>query len=207
MNKKRIAALALALLCAVPVMTACGNGSKERPTISEEDMPYGATMREDSKSFAIPMTYDRRFLEQDEIAKAADMFAAIQNSDAALYQASTFPFYTKYQQEQVYKLDSADALVSHVHSMIAEKSAEDFQYNMVLITGIATNTQAGTLSSVVDMLEAAYDGDGAFLDTVEKSYDMTVEWNLKYNNGADSSVITDQHIFLFKTADGWFAVV
>ena len=31
MNHKKLAALALALLCAVPMMTACGKGSQERP--------------------------------------------------------------------------------------------------------------------------------------------------------------------------------
>lgn len=207
MNYLKPAALALALLCAVPMMTACGSGSAERPTIAETDMPYGATMREDKNSYAVPMTYDRRFLGQEEITKAADLFAAIQNSDADLYAKTTFPYYLKYQQEQVYKLDSPEALIAHIHSMIAAKSADDFRYTMVLITDIATNTDAGTLKSVCDMLSAAYDGNGAFLDSVQKAYDMTVEWHVAYNKDAQTSVVEDQHIFLFQTADGWFAVV
>lgn len=205
MKTKRIAALALALLCAVPMMTACGKGTAERPTIAETDMPYGSTMREDKNSFALPVTYDRRFLEQDEIAKAADLFAAIQNSDAALYANTTFPFYLTYQQQQVYKLDSPEALVKHLHSMIAGKYADDFQYSMMNITGIATNPNAGTLGSVVEMLEVAYDGDGKFLDTVQKSFDMTVEWHITYDGKTE--VVPDQHVFVFQTADGWFAVV
>ena len=207
MNHKKLAALALALLCAVPMMTACGKGSKERPTISEEDMPYGSTMREDKNSFAVPLTYDRRFLEQDELAKAADLFAAIQNNDAALYAKTTFPFYLKYQQEQVYKLDSPDALVKHLHSMFAAKAADDYQCSMVVITGISTNTEAGTLNSVVRMLDACYDGNGAFLDSVQKSLDMTVELHLSYNGGSQTAIVEDQHVFAFQTADGWFALV
>ena len=207
MKTKRTAALALALLCAVPMLTACGKGSAERPTIAEDDMPYGSTMREDKTSFAVPLTYDRRFLEQDELAKAADLIAAIQNNDTALYTNSTFPFYLKYQQEQVYKLDSADALVKHLHSMFAAKSADDYQCSMVLITGIATHTDAGTLNSVVTMLKAAYDGNTTFLDTVQKAYDMTVELHLTYENGTKTAIVEDQHIFVFQTADGWFGVV
>ena len=207
MNKKKIAALALALLCAVPMMTACGKGSKDRPTISEEDMPYGSTMREDKNSFAVPMTYDRRFLEQDELAKAADLFAAVQNNDAALYEKSTFPYYLKYQQEQVYNLDSTDALVKHLHSMFAAKSADDYQCSMVLVTGIASNMDAGTLNSVVKMLDACYDGSGAFRDSVQKCYDMTVELHLTSSSSAQTAVVEDQHIFVFQTADGWFALL
>ena len=204
---QRTAALALALLCAVPVLTGCGNGSKERPTIAEDDMPYGATMREDKNSFAIPMSYDRRFLEQEQIAKVADLFAAMQNSDAELYKNTVFPYYLNYQQNTVYKLDSSEALMTHLHDMIAEKSAADFQYRMVVITDIATNTEAGTLRNVCDMLKAVYDGDGTFLDSVQKAYDMTVEWHLTYENGSKTSVISDQHVFLFQTADGLFALV
>ena len=197
----------LAALCAALMLTACGKGTKERPTIAEDDRPYGATMREDKKSYAVPMSYDRRFLDEEQIGKIADLYAAMQNSDAALYQGTTLPFYQRYQQEKVYGLESPEALIGHLHSMVADRSAEDFQYSMVVISDIAANPKAGTLRNVIEMLEDAYDGSGSFEDSLLESYDMTVEWHISYNDGAENLMVDNQHVFLFRTADGLFALV
>ena len=34
---------------------------------------------------------------------------------------------------------------------------------------------------------------------------MTVEWHITYDGKTE--VVPDQHVFVFQTADGWFAVV
>ena len=78
---------------------------------------------------------------------------------------------------------------------------------MVLINDLAVNTQAGELSVVCQMLEDAYDGEGKFMDTVKIAYDLTVEWNIGYENNTKFAVVDDQHIFLFQTDDGWFALM
>ena len=184
---RRTAALLLSVCCLLPVWTGCTGGSKGSQNIAEEELPYGSTMREDKKSFAVPMTYDRRFIEDTQAAKVADLCAAVQNADAALYQATTFPFYANYQMKDVYGLGSMDALVGKLHSSIASSTGEDYQFNMVLINDLSTNTQAGELSVVCQMLSDAYDGEGSFMDTVQKAYDFTVEWNIGFNDNSSIS--------------------
>ena len=118
---KRLTALTLALLCAAPVLTGCG---KKEESIAEDEMPYGSTMREDKNTFAVPMTYDRRFLEEEQVAKVAELCAAVQNADSTLYESATFPFYAQYQMDQVYSLESMDALMDRLHSGLAAGTAE-----------------------------------------------------------------------------------
>lgn len=204
---QKITALLLALCCAVLMLTGCGKTSGSQQNIAEEDLPYGSTMREDKKSFAVPVTYDRRFLEDEQVAKVADLVASVQNCDAALYQASTFPFYAQYQLSDVYGLGSMDALIRRLHETIGNKIEDDYQFNMVLINDIATNTEAGDLYTICQMLSSVYDGEGEFMDTVEQAYDLTVEWNIGYNENTQYAVVNDQHIFLFQTAEGWFCIM
>lgn len=204
---RKSAALVLALLCALPVLSGCHRNDPDHLTIAEEDMPYGATMRENKSAFAVPMSYDRRFFTEEEVAKVADLFAAIQNQDSELYANTTFSFYEKYQREQVYQLDSSEALMEKLHSFIENGSADDFHFSMVMIDALDTNPDAGELKEVVSMLGNAYDGDGNFMDTVQKCYDLTVEWTILYNKDADSSVVTEQHVFLFQTENGLFALM
>jgi hypothetical protein len=48
------------------------------PTIAEEDLPYGATMRETKTTFALPVSYDRRFLNDAQVTVLTDYFSAVQ---------------------------------------------------------------------------------------------------------------------------------
>lgn len=206
-NFRNITALLLAALCAVPMLTGCSQNPKQQQNIAEEDMPYGSTMREDKTSYAVPVTYDRRFLEEEQVTVVTNFICAIQNRDGALYQASTFPFYAQYQMSDVYGLGSMDALVDRLHDMIGNNTADDFRFNMLLINDIAANTEVGELSVVCEMLSDAYDGEGEFMDTVEHAWDLTVEWDLVFQENTQFAVVNDQHLFLFQTADGWFCLM
>lgn len=197
----------LAALCVLPLFTGCDSSAREQQNITEEDMPYGATMREDNSTFAIPMTYDRRFLEEEQVAAAADFIYAIQTSDSAGYQEATFPFYAQYQMDEVYGLGSMDALIDRLHDKIGSSTADDYQFNMLLINDISTNTDAGELSVICDMLTEIYDGEGNFMDTVEHAWDLTVEWNIGFEENTQYAVVSDQHMFLFQTADGCFCLM
>lgn len=204
---KRVSAACLCLVCAGMFLTGCGKTAKQQQNIAEEDMPYGSTMRENKSAFAIPLTYDRRFVDDDMAAAAADLYAAIQNQDAALYQASTFDYYASYQQDKVYKAGSMDEVMQKLHASIAQDTAEDFEFKMVLLNDVDTNMEAGELGDISKMLGALYTGDTNFHDSVEDAWDFTVEFNLAYENQSKFLTVEDQHLFMFKTKDGYFCVV
>ena len=193
-NLTRIAALLLAAACAAPVLTGC---QKEPDFTKESELPYGATMREDKTSFAVPMTYDRRFLDEEQVAAAAQLMAAIQNADADLYRETTFDFYADYQAGTVYRLDSVQDLMDSLHASVAANSGEDFTFNMVLINGIASRQTSSYLSDAFDILDQLRP-DEKLSESIEDAWDLTVEWDLAYDGGKSYTVVDEQHIFLFR---------
>ena len=203
---KKLTALCLCAVCSCAFLTGCGTNAKRNQNIAEEDLPFGATMREDKTSYAIPIAYDRRFINEEQVAAIANYYSAIQNQDADLYQASTFDYYLDYQKDKVYAVSSPEELVQKLHASIAQNAGEDFQFHMVTFTGVATNQEAGDLHEICTMLGSLYTGETSFSDSLTGAWDFTVEWNINYENDSKFLNVADQHIFLFQTADGYFCV-
>lgn len=196
-----------AILCTAMLMLLSGCMSDpERPTYTEDELPYGATMRENKTSYAVPMTYDRRFIEEAQVEAVANALGSIQNQDADKYESMTPAYYTAYLKE-VYGCGETDALLAELHTYIAASSGEDFQFNMVLINGVSTNRNAGGLADAFTLLEGIYDGEGSFSDSIVNAWDFTVEWDLSYDEGKQFSVVEEAHIYLFQTADSYFCVM
>ena len=129
-----------ALLCAgVLLLAGC---SKEEEIYTEDNLPYGATFTTDKTSYAIPISYDRRFLDETQIRPAADILAAVQQQDAALYESVVPDFYLAYQKE-MYDCEDTAAVLSGIHSILAEESGEDFTYDMVMVNDMATDRNSG----------------------------------------------------------------
>lgn len=194
-----------ALCAALPLLLA-GCGEKEPDFTKEAELPYGATMRSDKNSYAVPITYDRRFFDETQVAKVANILASVQNLDAALYESSTPVYYYSYQKE-AYGCSETTELLENFHAVLAESSGEDFTFNMVLINEISTDLGAGGLAECVALLDVLYDGEGSFVNTVENAWDLTVEWDLAYDGGTQYSVISEEHVYLFQTGDGCFCVM
>ena len=57
------------------------------------------------------------------------------------------------------------------------------------------------------LLDGIYEGDGNFSDTVTSAWDLNVELDVMYDGDAKYTAITEQHVFLFQTADGIFCIV
>lgn len=202
MNDTRIIAAGLAAVCCVGLLSGCG----EEPIpdfTQEENLPYGATMRSDKNSFGVPMTYDRRFLEEEQVAVVADLLASVQNQDTALFEQTAPDFYVRYQRDEVYKLESTEALLGVIHDRLAEASGEDFQFSMVLITDISQDQDSGNLADALVLFNSIYDGDGKFSDTLEEAWELTVEWDFTYDNGTQYSVSEGEHMYLFHTTNGY----
>lgn len=201
---RTIAAVLTAAVCILS-LSGCGN-DPDRPTMTEEEMPYGATMRQNKTAYAVPISYDRRFIEEDQVKAVADMLGAIQNSDADLYKASTFEFYANYQLA-VYSAENMDALMQKIHDSLASRSGSDFVFHMVVIDGISQNREQGNLGTAYTLLGDLYDGSGKFSDTIEDAWEFSMEWDMSYDSEQKSVILNDNHICLFKTADRYYAVL
>ena len=200
---KLIRTITALLLCAACLtsFSACG---KKGMNYTEEELPYGATMRQNKTSYPVPITYDRRFITEEQVVAVTGLLGGIQNADAELYTKSTLDFYAEYQL-QVYSVDNPQAMVQQFHDNLAKSTGDDFTFSMALINGIAQNRDNGNISSMLTLLDGIYEGSGKFSDTVEEVYDLTMEWDIVYTGG--TQVLDDEHIYLLKTGDGYFAVM
>lgn len=201
MKYTRIIAASMAAVCCMGLLAGCSE--KEPDFTKEEELPYGATMRSNKNSFAVPMTYDRRFLDEEQVAVVADLLGAVQNQDTALFEQTAPDFYVSYQRDEVYKLNSTEELLAMLHDRLAEAAGDDFQFSMVLITDISQDRDSGELADALVLFNSIYDGDSKFSDTLEEAWNLTVEWDFVYDNGKQYSVAEGEHMYLFRTADGY----
>ena len=202
-KRYRITALLLAALC-LP-LAGC---SREPDFEKESELPYGATMREDKVSFAIPMTYDRRFIDDPQVTAVADFLASIQNADGDLYRSSTFDYYADYQVNEVYSYKTAQELVQALHDSVASYSGDDFTFNMVLINDFTTDRDTTNLSDAFGLLDGiAPESTPKPSETIEEAWDLTVEWDIAYNGGESYYVVEEQHVLLFKDGDKYLCMM
>ncbi|MDE5754856.1 MAG: hypothetical protein K2H89_10010 [Oscillospiraceae bacterium] len=195
--------LQAAFVLSVFLLTGCAGGRQD-VNMTEDELPYGATMRENKTGFAAPMTYDRRFVNEEQVAVVADYFAAIQNQDAELYLASALPLYTEYQIDEVYSYQDAGELVASLHQGIAGQTGEDFEFNMILINEFVQDTSFGGLEAMLDLLDHVSDSDQKFSDQMQGAWALELEWNLLYNNQSSSGTVDSQWVYLFQINDQYY---
>ncbi|MCR4644282.1 MAG: hypothetical protein K5695_02600 [Oscillospiraceae bacterium] len=201
MKPMRIAALLTAAICLLS-LSACSK--RHGMTYTEEELPYGGTMRQNKTSYAVPITYDRRFLNEEQAEVVAGLLGGIQNADAELYTKSTLDFYADYQLK-VYEQDNKEAMVQLFHDNLAKQTGDDFTFTMVLINGLAQDRNNSDIASMLTLLDGINEDSGKFSDTVEEAYKLTLEWDINYSGGY--KVLEDETIYLLKTPDGYFAVM
>lgn len=194
-----ITALALTAM----LFTGCGQKQQEI-NMTEEELPYGATMRENRTGFAVPMTYDRRFVEEEQVTAVANYLSAIQNQDTELYLASALPVYTDYQINEVYSYQNADELVTALHEGIASQTGEDFSFQMVLINEFARDRNFGGLEAMMDLLDNISDSDAKFSEQIQGAWALELEWNLTYDKQASFGNVESQWIYLFRLDDTYY---
>lgn len=196
-------ALALALVMG-GALTGC---MEDEGYIAEEDLPYGATMKEMRTSFSVPMSYDRRFINEEQAAVIADYHAGIQNQDTELYIQSTFDFYIDYQLNEMFAdlYKSREEYVDGLHLSMSQQSGEDFKFNMITVSGMTEERVASRLDEMLNMLQDL-SGDENFKDSVDSCYAITLEWSVAYNDGAQYLNAKDQKLFLIEIDGRYYCV-
>lgn len=196
----------IAALCGAAMLLLAGCGEKEPDFTKEDEFPYGATMRSDQESYSVPMTWDRRFVENEQVAAVADFLAALQSQDAEGFRSATPSGYADYLME-VYECEDEKALMEKLHSVFAKDSGDDYQYTMVLINGYTDDKGTTGLSNAYALLGGIYEGEGSFYDVVQGAWDFTLELDVTYNNGGNYAVLNDAHMYVFQLADGYCCVM
>ncbi len=201
----RISALLTAAVMGAVLFTGCMSAG---PTIAEEDLPYGATMRETKTTFALPVSYDRRFLNDAQVTVLTDYFSAVQNCDGEAYAANTLDFYADYQLNEVYseQYESMDDMMTALHASVAEATAEDFTYHMITVTDFTQERVTSGLNTMIDVL-TDISGNPDFEQTLTNCWAVEMEWLLVYNGGASNVIVNEQYVYMFEIDGAYYCVM
>lgn len=191
------------LLSACLLLTGCTT-QKEQMNYTEEELPYGATMKSDKNSYAVPMTWDRRFLDENQISAVADYLGAIQNADGELYDSVALPLYTNYQINEVYDgYENTQELVNALHEGLVGILADDFAFDMVLVNALSDDRSSGGLEAMMKLLDGISE-NGKFSDTIQNAWSLELEWEFSYNNGEGNGRTENQYVYLFQIEDQYY---
>jgi len=192
-----------AVLLAVMMLTGC-QSAKQKVNYTEDELPYGATMKSNKTSYTIPMTYDRRFVNEDQVRAVADYLGAIQNRDAELYESVALPLYTTYQVGEVYAYQDIGELVNALHDGIASQTADDFRFQMVLINEFSLDRNAGGLNAMLSLLDSISPENAKFTDSLQNAWALELEWEFSYNNDENTGRTESQWLYLMQVDDVYY---
>lgn len=201
---KIITLLAAATLCGT-MLTGCMD---KEINIAEEDLPYGATMRETKTTYALPVSYDRRFVNEAQLKVLTDYLYAIQTGDGDGYAANTLDFYAEYQLKEVYSTQykTMDEMITALQGSVAELTGKDFEFAMVTIDGFTKERDTSGLNTMIEILDKL-DGDADFLDSIDNCWALDMDWLIRYNNGGSSALVQEQYVFMFEIDGQYYCVM
>ena len=129
--KRKMLALAGALVLAACPLTACGEASSNE-NMTMDEMPYGASLTANT-SLPVTVQYDNRYLEDGLAQKISAYYHALQEQDAAEFTSTLLPFFHEYQLEDTgsKKLTDEELVKLTYDSVKEEIEGKDFDYSMV----------------------------------------------------------------------------
>ena len=190
-------ALVLAVLCCTTLLTGC----KKQNVMTEDELPYGATMRSTS-AYAVPLTYDRRFLEEPQVETIASFLGALENSDGTVLEQTTFPEYFAYELGEVYaeNCKNADEVAAAKHDALAETYGNGGQlhFKEVELTGLTQEQQQSGIAALLTMLYQLSD-DEHLAEKIDNTWCVTMDWTVE---GAESTELVQERTLYLLEEDG-----
>ena len=105
----------------------------------------------------------------------------------------------------MYSYQSADELIQALHTSMAQNAGEDFKFNMVLVNGISEDRNSGGLMEAITLMDSLTENQ--FSPSLLGAWDFTLEWDFTYENDTNSMIIDEQHIYVFQTENGYYAMM
>lgn len=175
--------------------------------ITEDEMPFGATMsdlRAGTGNVPVSVSYDNRFMSEDEARKISDYISAVNTCDAELMKNTCYPSYLDHLVEQYESTDVQDYLDTR-HKTIADNYVNgEFDFDYIIVNSLMdeNDSDSDTGFSILDA--EIYENSPDAEITSRKMVGVEVLYTLDGQNGSHSfSAKNGADIFLYiYTIDG-----
>ena len=202
---KRFLALILSVTAVLGVLTGCGESKSKGnmmgdiENMAEEDLPYGATMRE-LKDGKITICFDGRFLEDETMKKVVDYFYAVQTEDLDLFKSVSCQDYLDYVEinSGVNTIDYLKDIKANEETAVGSK----FEYKYLEVTECKTKNEDTQISEIIKLMDQIYKDNSkedTFEKTVKEAYALKVDVTSDANG---SSFSNEANVYVFDCEDG-----
>lgn len=211
---KKTGIMCCAVLLAGCMLCSCGEqSSSDVTTIESEDLPYGATITYNPAA-AVPMQYDKRFIDEKLQDTIAAYYYAVQTNDAEKFSAALFPLYHEYELEILYEGQVTDAeIVEASHTALKERCGGDFAFSLIDVTDVIVKDDVSTyrdaLKGMLDDLAEEADMEPVSEKTAA-FYEMTVKRYLtdagSGEKGETETSLVDETLYALHWQGQWYLI-
>ena len=205
---KKIISVFLTIFMLTAVFTGCSNENNSESSVKMSDLPYGSTMVDDNKTYNVPLLYDKRFLEADQLKAITDYYYAIETNNLESYNSTMIPIYSEYIKANSSTGDAdSKYMLENANSSLNVMIGENFEFILCEITDITSeHTISGvdTILEKMDLVSVEIDGT-KISDKVTKAYSLKIDFTVK--SGENSTTVADDIIFLFEIDDKIYVMI
>lgn len=135
--------LSLTVASGLILSVGCGEKKDNGKTVTEDEMPYGATIQINKTDYPIAIEFDNRFVTEAEAEAIANYFYAVQTHDAELVQKASYPPYIT-SLATAGGFASIEEFITSLDNAIASDylQADDYTYSYISVTSCTTEEDA-----------------------------------------------------------------
>lgn len=173
--------------------------------IKNDELPFGSTMVDIyPDNVPIAISYEKRFMTEDEAKKISDYISAINSCDTELMKNTCYPSYLDSIVNQYENIDVQGYLDSIHSDIVSSYTGEEFDFNYILINSLMdeNDSDSDTSFSILDskILEQSPDAQ----ITSRKMVGIDVLYSLENDGGSYSLTArtgSDMILYIY-TIDG-----
>lgn len=175
--------------------------------VAENEMPFGATMTDlvsDRDGVPISISYENRFMTEDEARKVSDYISAINSCDAELMKNTCYPSYLDYLVTEYENTDVQNYLDTRHSNIKSSYTGGEFDFNYILINSLMdeNDNDSDTGFSILDAKIHENSPDAEI--TSRKIVGIDILYTLDEDNGSYSLTTrtgSDMMLYIY-TIDG-----
>lgn len=173
--------------------------------LNEDEMPFGATMTDlYPDEVPVSISYDNRFMTEDEAKKISDYVSAINTCNAELLQKTSYPPYLEYLVEYYENTDVQNYLDTRHQNIANNYTNGEYDFNYIIINSLKdeNDDDADTGFSQLDTKIHEKSPDAEI--TSRKMLGIEILYSLENENGSYSlskRTGSDMMIYIY-TIDG-----